>query len=71
MMDIKGVLLQWFIKVLIKKPLVEQLKMKLYLVLVTQTKIYTNQLSENWRKEKYTHLLWTIFGVQIFQICNW
>ena len=22
------------------------------------------------RKEKYTHLLWTIFGVQLKQICN-
>ena len=47
-----------------KKLLVVILKMKIF-----QTnnwlKNYTNQLLENLIKEKYTHLLETIFGVQI------
>ena len=33
-------------------------------------KNYTNQLLENSRKEKQTQLLQTIFGVQMWQICN-
>ena len=54
MMDMNVDLLQSFIKFLIKKPLVEQ-----------SQKNYTNQLLENLIKEKYTHLLQTMFGVQI------
>ena len=48
--------LQWFIIFLIKKLLVEQLKMKLYLI-KNYLKNYANQLLENLGKEKYTHLL--------------
>ena len=44
--------LQWFIKFLIKKLLVEQLKIK-----IIEFKNYTSQLLENLRKEKYTCLL--------------
>ena len=48
-MDIKGVLLQWFINFLIKNPLVERLKIK-----ISQKnnclKSYTNQLLNNARK---------------------
>ena len=34
-------------------------------------KEYTNQLLENLKKEKYTYLLYTIFGALILQVCNW
>ena len=64
MMDIIADLLQWFINVLIKNLLVEQLKMELYLRKNRQ-KNYKNQLLENLGKEEYTHLLWTIFTKQI------
>ena len=47
-----------------KNFLVEQLKMKLFLIKNYQ-KNYTNQLLENSRNEKYTQLLLTIFGLQI------
>ena len=33
-------------------------------------KYYTKQLSENLKNEKYTHLLWAIFGVLILPIFN-
>ena len=52
MMDINVHLLQWFVSILIKKLLVEQLKRKLYLI-----KKYVNQLFENLKQKKYTHLL--------------
>ena len=45
-MDIKEVLLQWFIHVLMKRLQVEQLKMKLCLI-KNRLKNYTNQLLEN------------------------
>ena len=32
--------------------------------------MYANQLLEHLRKQKYTYLLQTISGVQIYQICN-
>ena len=35
-----------------------------------QQKSYTNQLLENSRKEKFNHLLYTIFGLLISLICN-
>ena len=50
MMVINVDLLQWFINLLIKKLLVEQLKMKLYLIKNKQ-KNHTNQLLENLKKE--------------------
>ena len=56
LMDINVELLQWSIYCLIKKLLVERLKMKLYLIKKQQNN-YTNQLLENLRKEKYTHFL--------------
>ena len=55
---------QWFINFLIKNLLAEQLKVKLFPINNYQ-KNYTDQLFKNLRKEKYTHLLQTIFGVQI------
>ena len=56
-------------KFLVRKLLLEQLKMKLYLI-ENQQKNCRNQLLEKLRKEKYTHLLHTIFGAQTQQICN-
>ena len=55
---------QWFINFLIKNLLAEQLKVKLFPINNYQ-KNYTDKLFKNLRKEKYTHLLQTIFGVQI------
>ena len=43
---------------------VGQLKMNIFLIKNKQ-KNYTNQSLENLRKEKFTHLLWIIFGPQI------
>ena len=60
---------QWFINFLIKNLLAEQLKVKLFPIKNYQ-KNYTDKLFKNLRKEKYTHLLQTIFGVQIWQMCN-
>ena len=53
-MDISVDLVQWFINFLMKNVLVEQLKMKLYLI-KNQQKNYPNQLLENLRK-KYTNV---------------
>ena len=55
---------QWFINFLIKNLLAEQLKVKLFPINNYQ-KNYTDKLFKNLRKEKYTHLLQTIFRVQI------
>ena len=64
-MDVKEVLLQQFIKFLIKKRLSEQLKMRICLI-KNQQKNFTNQLLENLRNENYTHLLETpIWGVDL------
>ena len=60
-MDINVDLLQWFKNVLIKKLLVAISKLKIFLK-KNQQKNYTRQLLENLMKEKYTHLLLTIFG---------
>ena len=64
MVDIEGVLLQWFINFLIKRLLLRvQLNL---LVVVLKMRIFqtknklknkTNQLLENVRKEKFTHFL--------------
>ena len=51
--DIKLVLLQWFINVLIKRRLAVVLKIKLILI-KNYPKNYTNQLLENSRKETLT-----------------
>ena len=56
MMNIKGVFLQWLIKLLIKGLLAAVLKMKLFLI-KNQQKHHTNQLLENLIKDKYNHLL--------------
>ena len=45
------------------------IKMKKFLT-KNQLKNYTNQLLENFIKEKHTHLLLRIFWVQTQQICN-
>ena len=70
MMNIKEVLLQWFINFLIKSPHVLVLKMKLN-KMNNQLKNCKNQLLENLKKEKYIHHLKIIFGKLIFQICNY
>ena len=53
-----------------KKLLLEQLKMKSYLI-KNQQKNYTNQLLEYLKNEEYTHLFYTIFGVLKQLICNY
>ena len=65
-MDIKKVLLQWFINFLIKKNSSGTVRNKIILI-KNQQKNYINHLLEKLRKEKYTHLLQTIFGTQIYQ----
>ena len=52
-----------------KKRLVVILKTKIFLI-KNQRNNYTNQLLETLIKGKRIHLLLTIFGVQISQICN-
>ena len=47
--------------------MMEQLKLKSFIT-NNQQKTYTNQLLERLRKEKYIHLLQTIFWAQIEQI---
>ena len=56
MMGIKEVLLQWFINSLINTLLVVVLKMKICQTNNWQT-YYTNQVLENFKKEKYNGLL--------------
>ena len=51
MMDINVGLLQWPIKFLIKKFMVEQLKTKIFLI-NNEQKNFTNQLLKSRRKEK-------------------
>ena len=74
MTDINRDLLQWFINCLIRRLQAEQL----LLTKVIQSKITNKDLAEELRKStikkfkkgKYNHLLETIFGAQIKQICN-
>ena len=68
-MDIKEVLLLWFMNFLIKSPQVVVLKTNLN-KMNKYLKNHTHQLLENFKNEKYINLLKTIFGVLIFQICN-
>ena len=62
MIDINADLLQQFIIFLIKKTSGGTVKNEIISNNYIQQKNYTNQLLENLRKEKYTHLLQTIFG---------
>ena len=64
MMDIKEVLLLWFINFLIKNPEVVVLKLKLNRM-SNQLKNYANQLLKNLKSGKYIHHLKTIFGMLI------
>ena len=59
-------------KFLIKNLLVMVLKMRMFQTsfLWTYLKNHTNPFLENSIKEKYTKLLWTIFGMLILPICN-
>ena len=57
-------LVQWFINFLIKKLLVEQFKMKLYLENNYQKNL-KKQLLQNLRKEKHFHFLKAKFAEQI------
>ena len=68
MMDIKEVLLEWFIIFLIKSTQVKVLNMKRCHT-SNYLENYTNQLLENLNNEKYTHILQTLFGVMILPIC--
>ena len=64
MMDIKGVLLQWFINVWMKKLLVVLLKMKIWQT-KNQLKNYITKLLENLKKEKYTPFIDNISGADL------
>ena len=59
MMDIKEILLLWFINFLIKNPEVVVLKLKLN-KMSNQLKNYANQLLKNLKSGKYIHHLKTI-----------
>ena len=67
-MDIKEVLFQWFIKFLIETSCSGNKNENI------PNKVLAKELHKpiirKFNKEKYTHLLLTIFGVQILQICN-
>ena len=69
MTNINVALLQWFTNFLIKTLLVVLLKFKLRHTNV-YLDYYTVQLLENLKNGKYIHLLKTIFGVLILQICS-
>ena len=70
MVDIKGVLLQWFIYIFFDKKLLGVLlKMKICQT-KNELKNLTNQLLENLEREKYPHLLKIKFRVLILSICN-
>ena len=64
-MDIKEVLLLWFINFFIKSLQVVVLKMKLRKINNNQLKNYTNQLLENFKNEDFIHHLKTIFGADL------
>ena len=64
MMDIKEVLCQWFINSLIKSSSSGIEKMRIFQT-KSQLKIYTNQLLENSRKEKYTYLIDKFWGADL------
>ena len=77
MIYIKGILFQWFINLLIKKSTLlleksassEAIKNE-NILNKELAESCTKQLLENLRNKKCTHLLWTIFGVLTFLICN-
>ena len=64
MVDIKKVLLLWFIYFLIKEPLVVVLIMKLNKI-NNELRNYTNQLLNSFKKEEFILHLNTISGVLI------
>ena len=64
MVDIKKVLLLWFIYFLIKEPLVVVLIMKLNKI-NNKLRNYTNQLLNSFKKEEFILHLNTISGVLI------
>ena len=63
MMDIKEVLHQWFTNFLTKKTSGRGIKNEN--IFNKEFATIINQLLENLTKEKHTHLLLTIFGVQM------
>ena len=67
MMDIKEILLLWFIIFLIKNLQVVVLNLRQINNLEMN---FINQLLKNLEEEKYIHYLKTIFGLLILQICN-
>ena len=64
MIDINVDLLRWFLKFLIKKTFGSSIENK-NISVEELGENYTNQLLETLMKEKYTHLLLTIFGLLI------
>ena len=68
-MDINVEFLQWSINFLIKKTSGSGIKNE-NISNKELAEELQNQLLENLRKEKYTHLLYTIFGVLILLIYN-
>ena len=67
MMDIKEILLLWFIIFLIKNLQVVVLNLRQINNLEMN---FINQLLKNLEEEKYIHYLKTMFGLLILLICN-
>ena len=68
MMDIKGDLLLWFIKFLIKKQqaaVLIQMRINLLLIMKNQLKNYTNQLLENLKTAVYSGFKDNIWGADL------
>ena len=63
--DIKKLLLRWFINSLIKKTYGSATKNENMLVQQLPEELQKKKILENLRKEKYNHLLETTFGVLI------
>ena len=72
MMDIKEAWPLWFIYFLIKrlKAVVSHLQINLYLKMSNWLKNFINLSLENLKEGKYIQHSTTIFGLQIWQICN-
>ena len=69
-MNNKGVLLQWFINFLIKNTSAGPVKNENMSNKEVAEEVHKPTVNRKLRKEKYTHLLQTIFRVLVLLICN-
>ena len=70
MMHIKGVFLEWFTNFFNKKTASGAIKNEIMSNKELAEELHKHQLLGNFKKEKYTHLLYIIFEVLILLICN-